>query len=220
MASGVVAMARRKAKQVSRAKRVKRSARRRISQKGKISAPVRKAVQRVRKSTMRKTHQRVRRAHKVVHRPRRPGVKPQRKVVRKRALKVRAPRAHAKVAVKRTRALVRGGKVKSLAVRKPMPIVVQPPKGITVVLSQPLAPVTIGTVAHYYSHLSVGIIALTATLRIGDRIRIKGHTTDVTQTVESIQIDHQPVREAHPGQVIGIKVAGHVRDGDAVSKVV
>ena len=77
----------------------------------------------------------------------------------------------------------------------------------------------IGTVSHFYSHLSVAIIALTDTLRVGDTIHIKGHTTNFTQTIESMQIDHQSVAEAHAGKVIGLRVREHARDGDAVYKI-
>ncbi len=76
----------------------------------------------------------------------------------------------------------------------------------------------IGTVTHYYGKLSVGIVELSDSLRVGETIHIKGHTTDVTQNVESIQIEHADATEAKAGDVIGIKVAQKVHPHDKVYK--
>jgi len=78
----------------------------------------------------------------------------------------------------------------------------------------------IGQVSHYYNKISVGIIKLTDTLKVGDEIHIKGHTTDLTQKVESIEVNHQSVDEAKKGDVIGVKVSDHVREDDEVFKSV
>lgn len=78
----------------------------------------------------------------------------------------------------------------------------------------------IGKITHYYGHISVGIIELTDTLKIGDSIHIKGHSSDFTQTVDSIQIEHKDVTEAKAGDVVGIKVTGKVHPNDKVFKVV
>jgi putative protease len=74
----------------------------------------------------------------------------------------------------------------------------------------------IGTVTHYFSHLSVAAVSLTDTLRVGDRIHIAGHTTDMEQTVASMEVDHQKVESAAPGDDVALGVAGHVRDHDRV----
>jgi translation elongation factor EF-1alpha len=74
----------------------------------------------------------------------------------------------------------------------------------------------IGTVTHYFSHLSVAAVSLTDTLRVGDRIHIAGHTTNVEQTVESMEVDHQKVELAAPGDDVALGVADHVRDNDKV----
>ena len=74
----------------------------------------------------------------------------------------------------------------------------------------------IGKITHYYSKLGVGIIDLSDSLEEGDKIKIKGHSTDIDQTVDSIQINHEDVKEAKKGDVIGIKVGDHVREGDKV----
>lgn len=83
----------------------------------------------------------------------------------------------------------------------------------------PPAPVEqpIGIVTHYYSHLAVAVVQLNeGPLRVGDAIHIKGHTTDLRQAVESMEIDHQPVQEASAGQVFGLKVRDHVREHDQI----
>lgn len=78
----------------------------------------------------------------------------------------------------------------------------------------------IGRISHYYSHLSVGIIELTdGELKVGDAIHIKGKHTDFTQTVDSMQIEHQGVSQAPRGKVVGIKVKEKVREHDRVFQV-
>jgi hypothetical protein len=78
----------------------------------------------------------------------------------------------------------------------------------------------IGVVAHYYGHLSVAILRLdSGTLRIGDVIHIRGHTTDFSQRVESLEIDHAPATEVGPNDDFGLKVVEHVREHDVVYKV-
>ena len=78
----------------------------------------------------------------------------------------------------------------------------------------------VGKVIHYYTLLSVAIVELIqGSLRVGDTIHLKGHTTDFKQTVESMEIEHQRVTEAAPGQTFGIKVREHAREHDIVYKV-
>jgi putative protease len=72
----------------------------------------------------------------------------------------------------------------------------------------------IGRVTHYYSHLSVAAVSLDAPLRAGDRVHIRGHTTDLVQPVESMEVEHQPVERAGPGDDVAIKVTDHVREHD------
>ncbi len=74
----------------------------------------------------------------------------------------------------------------------------------------------IGEVNDYFARIGVVGLDLTGPLRVGDRIRIKGHTTDLEQAVESIQIEHQPVQEAKAGDKIGISVKERCRRGDKV----
>lgn len=78
----------------------------------------------------------------------------------------------------------------------------------------------IGNVVHYYTKLGVAAIDLAdGGLKVGDRILIKGHTTNVEQQIESIQIEHANVMEAKKGESIGIKVKEHVREHDTVYKI-
>jgi len=78
----------------------------------------------------------------------------------------------------------------------------------------------IGKITHYYGHLSVGIIALSDTLKLGETIHIKGHSSDFTQSIDSMQIEHADVPEAKSGDAIGIRVAQKVHPHDKVYKVI
>ena len=78
----------------------------------------------------------------------------------------------------------------------------------------------IGRVRDYFAHISVVGIEITGKLKVGDTIHIHGHTTDITQVVDSMQIEHENVQEAGPGDSVGIKVVDRCRGGDHVYKVV
>lgn len=77
----------------------------------------------------------------------------------------------------------------------------------------------IGKVTHFFGKISVAALDITEPLRVGDVIHIKGHTTDLTQRVESMQVEHKDVQEAKPGESVAIKVLDHVREHDVVYKV-
>lgn len=75
----------------------------------------------------------------------------------------------------------------------------------------------IGKITHYYDNIEVGIIEITkSTLAVGDKIHIKGNTTDFEQDVDSMQVEHEQVEKAKKGEVIGLKVKEKVREGDLV----
>jgi putative protease len=103
------------------------------------------------------------------------------------------------------------------------------PKALKPKARQPQAPAAperpapgerIGVVTHFYGEPSVAIVKLeTGTLRIGDTIHFQGHTTDFSQRVESLQVEHAPVDEVGPSDDFGIKVTQHVREHDVVYKV-
>jgi hypothetical protein len=103
------------------------------------------------------------------------------------------------------------------AVARARPKAAKPP-------SPPLPPPApgerIGIVTHYYGNVSVAVIKLeSASLRVGDTIHIRGHTSDFAQRVESLQIGHAPVSEVGPNDDFGLKVVAHVREHDIVYKV-
>jgi translation elongation factor EF-1alpha len=77
----------------------------------------------------------------------------------------------------------------------------------------------VGRVTHYYAKIGVAAIELEDNLEVGDTIHIKGHTSDWTQEVSSIQIEHDRLEKAGPGDIVGIKVDGHAREHDVVYKV-
>lgn len=77
----------------------------------------------------------------------------------------------------------------------------------------------IGKVTHYFGNIQVAVIELSKTLKVGDTIRIVGGVTDFTQTVESMEIEHQKVQEAKPGDSAGLKVDQKVREGYKVYKI-
>jgi sRNA-binding protein len=127
--------------------------------------------------------------------------KPKRK---KTAVKSKAKKAPRRAAPKKA-------KRPAKAARKPKPAAPAepPPPGKRV-----------GVVTHYFGEPSVAVVKLeTGTLRVGDTIHIRGHTTDFEQTVGSLQVDHAPVTEVGPKDDFGMKVSGHVREHDVVFKV-
>ena len=77
----------------------------------------------------------------------------------------------------------------------------------------------IGTVSDFFAHPVVAGIELTASLKVGDKIHIKGHTTELELVIDSLQINNVDVRQAKAGDSIGIKVSERVRRGDTVYKV-
>jgi hypothetical protein len=148
--------------------------------------------------------------------------KPKAKVKRKKA-PASKPAARKKLAPKKKaparKAAPRAAPKKPAAARRapvprPAAIAPAPPRG-------PLpGEERVGFVTHYYGHLSVAAIRLeSGSLRVGDTIRILGHTSDFRQRVESMQIERQPVTEAGKRQEIGLKVTEHARENDEVYKV-
>ena len=81
--------------------------------------------------------------------------------------------------------------------------------------------VKIGVITHFFGKVGAGIINLTdGDLKVGDKIHIKGATSDFEQVVESMQIEHKDVQEAKKGSQAGIKVKEHVREHDVVYKII
>ena len=76
----------------------------------------------------------------------------------------------------------------------------------------------IGLVTHYFPHVQAAVIKLTAPLTVGETIKIKGHTTDLTQSISSLQMDRVDITSAKKGAEIGVQVNSRVRQGDKVYK--
>ena len=78
----------------------------------------------------------------------------------------------------------------------------------------------LGEVVAFFRLPVVAVIKVKkGSLKVGDQLWIKGHTTDLKQTIHSIQINHQPIQEARKGQEAGVKVSSRVRRGDRVYRI-
>jgi len=77
----------------------------------------------------------------------------------------------------------------------------------------------IGKVMHYYPGIGVAVVKLSKPLNIGEKIKIQGHTTEIEQKVDSIQIKHKNVPKAKKGDEIGLKVSDRVRENDVVLRL-
>ena len=78
--------------------------------------------------------------------------------------------------------------------------------------------VQVGRITHFFSKISVAVVELTAPIAVGDRILVKGPSTDFEQIVDSMQIEHENIPRAKAGQAIGLKMAEHAREKDIVYK--
>ena len=77
----------------------------------------------------------------------------------------------------------------------------------------------VGKITHYFPHIGVAAATLSAELKVGDQVRVKGHTTDFTEGIESLEIEHQKVDRAGPGDKVAFKVSEKARPGDRVLRV-
>lgn len=80
--------------------------------------------------------------------------------------------------------------------------------------------IPVASVTHYYEHIMVAVLSFTEKLNVGDTIHILGHTTDFTQKVESMEIEHEKVESVKAGDEAALKVAQHVREKDRIYKVI
>jgi translation elongation factor EF-Tu-like GTPase len=101
---------------------------------------------------------------------------------------------------------------------KPLMVEPGPPPRVIPPVEEPITnEEAIGTVTHYYSHLQVAVAQINkGTLKVGDTIHIKGHSTDFSQTVESMEFEHLHVAQAVAGQSVGIRINEHAREHDIV----
>ena len=77
----------------------------------------------------------------------------------------------------------------------------------------------VGKVTHYFTKIGVAVIELIGALKVGDKIRIKGATSDFKQKIASMQIEHEKIEKAEAGQSVGMKIKEHAREGDTVYRV-
>jgi hypothetical protein len=135
-----------------------------------------------------------------------------------------------KAAARRKTSTVGKKRAKKAPVRRVSPGKARPPRKRAAAAPTPSRPAPpaqaappgerIGVVTHYYGHLSVAILRLeSGTLRVGDMIHIRGHTTDFSQRVESLEVDHASVTEVGPNDDFGLKVVEHAREHDVVYKL-
>jgi hypothetical protein len=99
-------------------------------------------------------------------------------------------------------------KARKKAAAKPKMSVIPPPNSTL-----------LGRVEDFYAHINVIAFTLKAPIRVGDRMQVLGHTTNVEQNVDSMQINHQGVGEAKATDAIGIKISGRARRGDYVFRL-
>lgn len=150
-----------------------------------------------------------------------PAAKPKPKARAKKApaRKAGAAKPRAKAAAGARRPAVKAARPAAPRRRLTKPVApVRPPQAA--IPAPPVVPANelkIGVVTHYYSHLSVAVVSVTdRPLQVGDRIHIKGHTSDFYQTVESIQVEHESRPRAEVGQAVGLRVTDHAREHDVV----
>lgn len=82
-----------------------------------------------------------------------------------------------------------------------------------------MADTQVGKVTHFYDKINVAVVELNGNLKIGDTIKIVGHGNEFTQTVNSMQIEHEKLEEAHKDQEIGLQTDKPAKEGDVVFKV-
>jgi putative protease len=78
----------------------------------------------------------------------------------------------------------------------------------------------VGKISHYYSKIGVAVVDLSDTLEVGDEISIEGAATNIRQTVDSMQVEHEDIQKAKKGDSIGMKVVDKVRENDNVYKII
>jgi len=142
--------------------------------------------------------------------------KTEKKSVKKKSVKSRPVAGRARKKKPAARPKARAAKPKAAARTKPATLKAGPPAPPAMSIDEE----HVGVVIHYYSHLSVAIIQMErGTLRVGDSVHIKGHTTDFQQPVGSMEIDHVHVTNVVAQQIFGLRVSDHVREHDVVFKV-
>lgn len=136
------------------------------------------------------------------------------KAKKKAARKTAEKKTLKKKLINRTRSM----RSSSPAVKEPVVVQPGPPGGSIPPVEEPARhEEAVGIVTHYYSHLGVAVVQVNqGSIAIGNTIHIVGHTTDIMQTITSMEYEHLHVEQAAPGQSVGIKIEGHAREHDIV----
>jgi translation elongation factor EF-1alpha len=80
--------------------------------------------------------------------------------------------------------------------------------------------VIVGRITHYFHQVAVAAVEVVADeIRVGDTIRVLGATSNFTQQIHSMEMDHSPVDAAHNGELVGIQVVDRARVGDLVFRI-
>ena len=143
-------------------------------------------------------------------------------VAKKKAVKKKVKKSAKKTVKKAAKKTVKKAAKKTAPKKKIPPkqplVAPGPPPAVMPPVEEPASnEEAIGTITHYYSHLGVAVIQINkGMLRTGNTIHVKGHTTDFTETVESMEFEHQHIDEASAGQSVGLKVRDHAREHDIV----
>ncbi|OGY23518.1 MAG: hypothetical protein A2172_04115 [Candidatus Woykebacteria bacterium RBG_13_40_15] len=82
-----------------------------------------------------------------------------------------------------------------------------------------MAETKVGTIKHYYDHIGVGVLEVSKTVKVGDKIHLKGKVTDFTQEVSSMQSEHKDIDSAKAKEIVGLKTDQQVEEKDEVFKV-
>ncbi len=82
-----------------------------------------------------------------------------------------------------------------------------------------MADAKVGTITHYFDKIGVAVLDLTASLKVGDTIKVSGRGQEFTMRVDSMQVEHEQIQEAKKGQAVGMKITQPVKEGDEVYKV-
>lgn len=110
-------------------------------------------------------------------------------------------------------------KIKAVSLKKPVSIKKKLPQRTKFSGSVKLKEKKVGVVTHYFSKVRAAVVKVKVPFAVGDKLRLKGHTTDFTQDITSIQVDRTPVNSAKKGQEIGLLVNSRVRQHDIVYKL-
>ena len=143
-----------------------------------------------------------------------------RKTVRKKTAKKKSPPPKTKTSVKTKTKGKTKGKSTRRSNKTKRPVKKKTVKRQPAMVKEALALLPVGEVTHYFPHVQAAVIKVgRGEIRKGEVLSIRGHTTNLRQPADSMQIDHKPVQLARTGDEIGIRVKSRVRAGDKVYKV-